>query len=457
MSQFEKPKSKRFLQKIATLFTGLVVIFLPIATLIWVLVPSDDSILPSEPLISSDRPASFANIAEWSGNGNYAILDHHTHTTVSDGVLTQQELAELAVNSQCDAVVFADHSDVSGVIGAARYEQIDAIRAQYPDLLLFAGLEINIASYNGREHLTLITHPDQERQMLNTVRVIAEKENDDSERKDPTRDLDKPFFDSINLYNRNGVSSVVLYNHPSRMDVTKTENKADLIAWHNWSPHFIGFAGAPGHQNTEPHGLYEQEIKTVNRWDHIAADVGGVWDQLLSEGYQSWGAIAGSDFHDRRFDFAPCTFSRTHVEVEERTHTGILNALRAGTFWADHGRILNQLNLTAMVDGLERPARPGSVVDLGSDKTIDLNIAINRGVGSFGKPVTVDFISNCGTGRPVVVASNVIAEEEYQTSHRMLARSPGLDRESCYVRTIIKVDDRTGTLMAMTNPIRFQY
>ncbi len=453
MNEFEKPKTTRFLKKfLSILIAGLMIAgsFAYIYSLSNISNPSID------PSSFEARPASFVQSPVWSGNGNYAIFDHHTHTNISDGVLSQKAVVDLAVNSQCDVLALTDHSDIAAVTTPRHFDEIDALRSANPNLIIFSGLEINIPSYDGREHLTLLADPAQERQTLTSLKIIAEADNEDTEIKDPTREVDQKFFNRVNLFNQTGANLVVLYNHPSRMDVTPGENKNDMIAWNRYSPSFIGFAGAPGHQNSEPHGLYEESIKTVNRWDHIAANVGDVWDQLLGEGYQLWGALAGSDFHDKLYDFAPCSFSRTHLELEDRSHEGVLKALRAGTFWADHGRILNRLVFSANMDGLERPAYPGSIVQTGTSKKIDIKIDINRGSGSFGKPLVVEIVSNCRSGRAAVVGSKTLLENELNAEFTIDAIARGPDNSSCYARSVVRLVDAQDELLAMTNPIRFR-
>ncbi len=458
VNQFVKPKSGRTAKKIIGVIIGALMIVLPIGFFIYMALPKKPELSPlGVTSIANDLPDE-AEITQpgWSGNGNYIIFDPHTHTEYSDGTISQSQLAAISAD-RCGAIAFTDHSDIQGVSSPSRFNEIDIIRDTYPDMLVFSALEINIPSYNGREHLTLITHPDQERRSLAALRALAEKENDDSETKDITRAFDEPFFQAVNNYNNVGASTLVFYNHPSRQDGNIIENKNDFIAWNRWSPHLIGFEGAPGHQNIEPHALYEGDIQTVNRWDHIAGNVGDVWDQLLGSGYQLWGAIASSDFHNMEEDFPPCTFSRTHVEIPVRTHEGVLQALRAGTFWADMGMILNRFDLSARVAGVDILARPGSVVQLGEDKNINLNVALNRSGGSLGKPLTVEFISNCSDGTPAIVGTSVLAENEYNASLALPALSQGDDRRSCYVRSVVRLEDENDPKVAMTNHIRFMF
>ena len=84
------------------------------------------------------------------------------------------------------------------------------------------------------------------------------------------------------------------------------------------------------------HGAYRKRFQTEDRWDPIAAEVGGTWDVLLASGESIWAAIAPSDYHEEKGDHAPCAFARTHVLVPERTVDGILaglNWLATEQYW----------------------------------------------------------------------------------------------------------------------------
>lgn len=66
--------------------------------------------------------------------------------------------------------------------------------------------------------------------------------------------------------------------------------------------------------------------------------------------------------HNANMDYPPCAFSRTHVIAPERSVGGLLRALRAGTFWADQGRILDELDVRLETENLRGAARPGDTI-----------------------------------------------------------------------------------------------
>ena len=95
------------------------------------------------------------------------------------------------------------------------------------------------------------------------------------------------------------------------------------MRWRLASQRMIGFEGAPGHQRSSTIGSYEKRFETVDRWDPVVANVGGVWDKLLDQGHDIWAALANSDFHNDKLDYSPCAFSRVHLQVPERSQRGI--------------------------------------------------------------------------------------------------------------------------------------
>lgn len=124
----------------------------------------------------------------------------------------------------------------------------------------------------------------------------------------------------------------------------------------------VGFEGGPGHQKQENRGSYGPTFSTQDGWDPAVAESGGTWDRLLLEGRNFRVALASSDYHNANMDYPPCAFSRTHVIAPERSVGGLLRALRAGTFWADQGRILDELDVRLETENLRGAARPGDTI-----------------------------------------------------------------------------------------------
>ncbi len=198
---------------------------------------------------------------------------------------------------------------------------------------------------------------------------------------------------------------LVLANHPSRLGI---DSPGELRAWQDADPDvFVGFEGAPGAQasglaaNTtdrSQRGEYEnarsdysypgfpsEAYRAHGGFDWMTAVVGGMWDALLSEG-RRWWITTNSDLHLKNFDTTrvgdfptgsgwdsgatlanfnragrrpdpvstaapqggsdlwPGEFSRTHVGAVDKTHTAVLDAVRAGRMWVDHGHLVAGLS-----------------------------------------------------------------------------------------------------------------
>jgi glycopeptide antibiotics resistance protein len=392
----------------------------------------------------------------WAGNDAALIFDPHTHTSYSDGALSPTDLVEMAVENGCDALAISDHSDTKGTVSDQQMLELQDVRARYPDFLLFSGIELNMPSYGGREHATLIADPSVPTETLQQLRDVAESSLKKARKGGGSRAFDMQLLQMIADYQslKNGL--LLFYNHPARKDGDIAENLSDLTQWNARSPVFTAIEGAPGHQNAPVIGSYQEPYLTVDRWDPVVAEVGGIWDQLLSDGHQIWGALASSDYHNERLDQAPCAFSRTHLIVPEQSYRGVLMALNVGTFWADHGRILNQLRFSVDLDGLEQSAFPGYTVDVGDRDSLGvMNLVIERGPGSIGQPLTAEFIGNCSTGKAEILAVEEIPPDDSAASMLIPLAATGPDGESCTLRVRVRLSHGSSTdYLAYTNPVR---
>ncbi len=203
---------------------------------------------------------------------------------------------------------------------------------------------------------------------------------------------------------------VVLANHPSRLGI---DSPSEMRAWHDADRDvFVGMEGAPGAQASalaansttrSQRGEYEnnpsqysfagypaEAYRAHGGFDWQTAVVGGVWDSFLSEG-RRWWITSNSDLHLKNFDTTrvgdfptgpgwesgatlnnfnragrrpdpvptstpqggsdlwPGEFSRTHVGVTERTHLAVLDAVRRGRMWVDHGHLVESLSVQLRV------------------------------------------------------------------------------------------------------------
>ena len=382
----------------------------------------------------------------WALVSRPLVVDTHTHTRFSDGRYSVDEVIQRAIHNGCDALAITDHSDLSEDAATPSYfSAINAARTMYPDFILFGGIEWNIPPYGGREHVTILLDPTLEETILGPFKQQFEQE-------EATANLGLKW-----LTEKTGVKdkAVLIYNHPSRKDDDPGENLHDMLAWRDVNPLFIGFEGAPGHQKTHQTGSYEHRIKTQDRWDPVAADIGGTWDQLLDEGHNIWAAIAVSDFHNDKLDYSPCEFARTHVYPEDRSARGILAGLRAGSFWADHGHILDDLLFVISVPGLLLPVTPGEVARLHNNLTIQLTVRLKRGAGARDTKLVIELIGNGRSGVPEMLSSDLLSPSEDTVNWTLTDLKPGADQRSTYFRVRIRKPEHDAPdLMAYTNPIR---
>jgi len=382
----------------------------------------------------------------WALITRQLVIDTHTHTRSSDGKYSVDEVVQLAIDHGCDALAITDHSDLSEKAATPDYfSAISAARTNHPGLTLFGGIEWNIPPYAGREHVTVLLDPSLEETILGAFKQQFEQQEAIAHHglewlAEKTGSTDK---------------AVLVYNHPSRKDEDPDENLHDILAWRDVNQLIIGFEGAPGHQKTLQTGSYRHRIKTQDRWDPVAAEIGGVWDRLLDRGHNIWAAMAVSDFHNDKLDYSPCEFSRTHVYPEERSARGILAGLRAGSFWADHGQILDDLLFIISVPGLSLPVTPGEVARLHNNLTIELTVRLKRGPGARDTNLVIELIGNGRSGVPEVISSDILYPSEDTINWTLSDLKPGSDQRSSYFRVRIrKPEHDTPDLMAYTNSIR---
>ncbi|MES2564775.1 MAG: CehA/McbA family metallohydrolase [Pseudomonadota bacterium] len=381
----------------------------------------------------------------WGLIGPTVILDSHAHTRFSDGASEPLEVARAAAANGCGALAITDHGDTAvRAATPAYFDAIDAARLAFPNLIIFAGMEWNIPPYKHREHVTILLDQMHERTLLPEFKTSFEKEAASAS------DALKWLASKISSPNQ----AVLIYNHPSRRDTDENENLKDIKGWQSHKL-FAAFEGGPGHQRAANPGVYQGAFRTDNRWDPAVAKIGGAWDQLLAEGSDFWGAVAVSDYHNEQLDFAPCSFARTHVRVPQRDQQGVLAGLRAGSFWAAHGRILDELAFIAAVPGLPLPATPGESVKLSTTAGVVFRLQVRRSASTRGQPLIVELIGNTRTGSSESLVVAELKAEQDTFDWKPEALVSGKDGKSAYVRARVTAKDPAGALlMAYTNPIR---
>jgi peptidoglycan/LPS O-acetylase OafA/YrhL/VanZ family protein len=384
----------------------------------------------------------------WAGLNRQVIFDHHAHTDYSDGALTVAELVELSYFNGCDAMAVTDHSGYGRGVSRTKLDEISMLREKFEGLLIFSGIEIGVPSYNDREHVNLIVSPEHESYLLPKLSEILKRDNQGDD--GAFINVIKSYFSGADKEN----DYITVYNHPSRKDESLNENVDDFRELTNKGLSLTAFSGAPGHQRNSAVGSYKALFKTKDRWDPFVADIGGGWDTLLASGERVWGAVSSSDFHNEGLDYPPCSFSRIHLEVPDKSYDGVISAFQHGTFWADHGGLLFDYEFNVEVGEEKTLAYSGATIELVSkDEVMLVNVAVTRAEKYKDDFLRVDLISNC-TGGEVTAIEKVLPPED---SIFQLLMSKSDSVEKCFIRSRVILEGLDEhKLSAYSNPIFIQ-
>lgn len=386
----------------------------------------------------------------WSLGGRWLIADLHMHTRFSDGRLSVEELVSRATVNGCDAIAITDHGDPALSVSPEFFQQVEAQRRKLPDLVLLAGLEWNVPPYGGREHMSLIVDPALEQTLLPQFKTLFDLGSKATSA--------APAFAWLATMVKEPAQHVLIYNHPLRhAKSSPAQVEQDLDRWKASGSSLVGFEGGPGHQKMPKLGSYSASNPLQDRWDPAAAQVGGPWDRLLARGVNLWGALADSDYHNDQWDEEPCRFSQTFLQVPERSTTGVLQAIRAGTFWAAQGKFLRHLSLTVHAPGLTVPASPGEIIRYRTGGEVSVRVAAERSVAAADRSLSAEVISNCRGGKTETVATVSLEPGKSEAEVPIRNLTPGDDGASCYVRARVRNARGTdGDLLAYTNPVRIR-
>lgn len=414
-------------------------------------------------LASPATPAAAAAAAAPAGRRTNGFLwlagDHHIHTQYSsDGKYRVVDQVRQGAKHGMDWLVITDHGSVTHAkIGVDKVNPdiLDA-RDAYEDTLVFQGLEWNIP---GAEHGTVFVHPGK-----NEVSVLKQFETDydgsvkgasDSTPANEALAVAGLNFLAEQVQRRKVRDALMLANHPARRGV---DSPHEIRGWRDATGAnrqiAIGFEGAPGHQAAglpaplgmaRARGIYDnnpsansfagyppESYRTWGGFDWMTATVGGLWDSLLAEG-KPWWITANSDSHQvygdtaargggdfnangrydapvyagkidvTQGDYWPGQYSRTHVGADGFSYAAVMDGIRAGRIWVDHGQLIDGLDVR--VSGGSRWATLGGALQVkkGTKVTLSVDIALAGGpnwAGFLPKLARVDVIQGDVTGTP---------------------------------------------------------
>ena len=221
----------------------------------------------------------------WAVDGFWLKGSLHTHTTNSDGRLSPKEVVELYRGCGYDFVAFTDHGKVTTP---------DSVEAD--GMILIGGAEMGVPDTIGYTNYHLVAigiEPD-----------VPEKVDKSSP---------QAAIDSLRA-----AGALVYVAHPY------------------WSglrdEHLLPIEGIEG----------VEVFNTGCEYETRHGDSGQHWDWGLARGKQ-WKAIAVDDAHNYEWDACG---GWTIVRAKERTAEAVLEALRAGLFYASSGPVIENLAIS---------------------------------------------------------------------------------------------------------------
>ena len=372
------------------------------------------------PASASRRPGALRPVRAWLAG------DHHIHTQYSpDGLYTVADQAQYGRAYGLDWLVITDHGSSEHVrIGVEKVNpDIVAAREDLPETLIFQGLEWNIPA---AEHGTVFVNPGP-----NEVAVLKQFEQDYDGRVNAPVATEALAVAGVQWLGqqidaKRVDSALFLANHPSRQGI---DSPHEVRAWRDADPRVaVGMEGAPGHQAAglpdgaaAGRGFYEnagtnparfvgyppESYRTWGGFDWMTSTVGGLWDSLLAEG-KPWWISANSDSHTNYLatatrgpgsdfardgfyqdpvysgvpgatagDFWPGQYSRTNVGVSRAGYVEVMEGIRAGRVWVDHGRLVKGVEMVVRRAGSRGPDFPlGSSVAVRRGTRLELSITI---------------------------------------------------------------------------------
>ena len=234
------------------------------------------------------------------------------------------------------------------------FPYLSDLRYKYKDKTIFQGFEWNVP---GHEHGSVCVIGDQFRRWNKNVNALAEFEyrfdNSDKDTKGgaemgwekSTLSGHAKTLEAIEwLQTNHRYTSWVVPAHPERK---KKYTIADFRDMNNAGPDVcFGFESMPGHQKSSGRGGYSSSADggvTYGGAGFYCAQIGGLWDAMLSEG-RHWWLFASSDFHDINGDFYPGEFQKTYTYTHGCTRPEIIAmGLRLGNSWVVEGDLIDYM------------------------------------------------------------------------------------------------------------------
>ena len=393
----------------------------------------------------------FENITDIQGGSRTWLAgDHHIHSEFSvgweqtdthrpliggDAIYSITKNAQMARKFGLAWMVATDNGgpNHSKVNLEMAYPAILEARESVPEVMIFAGLELNTPA---ADHSSIIVpHTHDEADKLYQYELRFDKR--EPWPPDPSRDNESFMLEALAYVDSWDEKPLVIAHHPSRSasdlgeygETTPTE----LRRWHNTAPEVaVGMEGAPGHQAAEfttsenksiypawvfARGAYGRGYPTLGGFDQMTAKVGGFWDSMLSEG-RRWWITANSDSHihysEGGIDFWPGEYSKTYV-LASRTHTDVIDGIRNGRVFVTTGDLISELFVS--VKSGDQTAEIGGQLVVDPDDNVIIEIRFRQptkpNAGGFKTPVArVDLIVGEVKGKYVYLGTDRTSDTE---------------------------------------------
>ncbi|WP_243347962.1 T9SS type A sorting domain-containing protein [Parabacteroides sp. FAFU027] len=329
--------------------------------------------------------------------GGYLAGDFHQHTTYTDGSYSIGKMMEmdnkfgldwwansehggafttwgLATGTDLGTSVLWANTGIS-LLGKANsnkmwrwqsirdwsFRDVQLWRRVFPGKVIIQGYEMNVP---GHEHASTAIIANQFDANNPNVNPIAQFEymfdNNDTDDTSPsgwvksTKTGHEKAIEAMAWLQANyPTQSWVIPAHPERYIYNGSTgwNINHFRDLNNAAPDvFFGFESVPGHQMSAKRGEYGSNrpsygTDTYGGAGKMSAQVGGLWDALLSEDRHFW-LFANSDCHDNSSnDFFPGEYQKNYTYVTRKNDPqAIVDGMRSGNTYVVMGDLIDSLN-----------------------------------------------------------------------------------------------------------------
>ena len=288
------------------------------------------------------------------------------------------------------------------------YPDILDTRALYPEKTVVSGVEWNVPSH---EHCsTAIYQYDDTADAISEFEYRFDRSGDDTSRDGEASLLDG--FGDLAKTNDTEVDAILAVEFmqavkdqgfgdawvvPAHIERAISYTVADFRNWNNAGPDVaFGFEGAPGHQTSGDRGFRRSADGggTYGGSGWYCAEVGGLWDALLSEG-RNWWNFASSDYHrhwtEGGSDFWPGEYQKNYTYIDSGNPDqlqAVFDGVRSGDTYHVMGDLIDELQFTAK--SKNETAMMGERLVIKAGDTVKIKIKVHDPQGTNHCPLDME-------------------------------------------------------------------